>query len=375
MRVTDRVMVLGRDILRVAFGPWPMPAGVLFIAATMMFNYVVAGPYPGAGPPLTYQIELLPGSMLSAVSLVLPVWVSNRFLRSTGRGMTRTWYLTSIACGATLMGVTRVPILNTQGYDVPYSAQSVLGFAIRSAVLCLILFALAGVASARIRAQAQRAESALSQVRESQAALVETEERVRSTVSTFLHDRVQASLVALGMQLKYIARTSDPDTSRQLLSLMEEVERIRTDDVRNAARQLSPDLETVGLSSALRTLGATYAPAMEVQTTVDASLQDADGLTPAQGLALYRIAEQALLNAAIHGHASLVVVTVDGDDSTVILTVRDNGSGLPAGPPTRGTGSLVTDTWVGLHGGTWRLEPDPDGGTVLRAALPLVEQV
>lgn len=205
--------------------------------------------------------------------------------------------------------------------------------------------------------------------------MVETEERVRANVSAFLHDHVQASLVALGLQLKYIAGKAEEETSRQLTSLMEEVERIRTDDVRRAAHQLSPDLETMGLAAALRTMAETYAPAMRVQTQVAPVHSAEHRPTPEQALALYRITEQALLNAAVHGHASEVDVIVEADASVILLTVRDNGSGLPMGPPARGTGSLVMDSWAHLNGGTWRLEPGSDGGAVLRATLPVTEHV
>lgn len=375
MEMRARILAVAREVLQVAFGPWPMPSAVLLIASTMLFNYVVAGPYPGSGPVLAYQVALLPGSFLSAALFVMPVWISNYILRRAGRRVTRTWYLSTLVCAGIVMGVTRIPIIQTQGFDVPFTGQAILGFGTRSVVLALIVFAVAGVASSRIRRQARRAEQALAQVQESQVALVETEERVRADVSGFLHDRVQASLVALGLQLKYIARSADEGTSRQLMSLMEEVERIRTDDVRNAARKLSPDLESTTLVSALRAMASTYRPGMDVSITSTMSKESERFLTLDLSLALYRIAEQALLNSAVHARATHVAVTIEADEEAVSLTLVDNGSGLPLEPPPRGTGSLVMDTWAGLHSGGWSLQASDDGGAVLTARLPWPEQV
>lgn len=361
--------------MQVAFGPWPMSSAILFVAGAMLSNYVAAGPYGGEGSPLADQLELLPATLISAIAITAPVWISNRVRRATGRRLSRTWYLVTVASAGLAMGLSRPFVLTLQGFDVPFTFMSVAGLTARGVVLTLIVFTLTGVATSRIRRQAQRAEEALDQALQSQVALVETEERVRADVSAFLHDHVQASLVALGLQLKYISQTADPGTARQLSSLMEEVERIRTDDVRSAARLLSPDLKTTSLVTLLRSLGANYEPAMRVDVRVLLTSEEQAALPPSVALAIYRICEQGLLNAAAHGRASHVDVSVSSDADGLHLTVKDNGLGLGIHPIETGTGSLVMDTWMDLHGGSWTLRARDTRGAALHATFPWHEQV
>lgn len=375
MTFRERVVSAARDVLQVAFGPWPMPSGILFVVGAMLVNSVAAGPYGGEGSLLADQFQLLPATLISAVAITAPVWISNRVRRATGRRLSRPWYLVTVALAGLAMGLSRPYVLTLQGFEVPFTFTSVAGSTARGVVMTLIVFALTGVATSRIRHQAQRAEEALRQARESQVALVETEERVRADVSAFLHDHVQASLVALGLQLKYISQSANPETARQLASLMEEVERIRTDDVRSAARLLSPDVETTGLVTVLRSLGATYEPAMRVDVRLLLTPEEQAALPPRVALAIYRICEQALLNAAAHGRASHVDVSVSSDADGLHLTVKDNGVGIGIGPIVRGTGSLVTDTWADLHGGSWTLRARDTRGAALHATFPQREQV
>lgn len=375
MTFRDRAVSTARDVLQVAFGPWPMSPAILFVAGAILSNYVVAGPYAGEGSPLTSQLALVPTTLISAVAITAPVWISNRVRRAAGRRLSRSWYLVTVALAGLAMGLSRPYVLTLQGFEVPFTVTSVFGFTVRGVLLTLIVFTLTGVTTSRIRRQAQRAEDALRQARESQVALVETEERVRANVSTFLHDRVQASLVALGLQLKYISQSADPETAQQLASLMEEVERIRTDDVRSAARLLSPDLETTSLVTVLRSLGATYEPAMRVDVSVVLTPEEQGGLAPGVALAIYRICEQALLNAAAHGRASHVAVSVSSDTDGLHLTVKDNGGGIGTGPIVRGTGSLVMDSWADLHGGSWTLRARDTRGASVHATFPRHEQV
>jgi two-component system sensor histidine kinase UhpB len=49
-------------------------------------------------------------------------------------------------------------------------------------------------------------------------------------------------------------------------------------------------------------------------------------------LVIYRIAQEALTNVARHADASEVELRLQRADAGVILSVRDDGRGLPAGP-------------------------------------------
>jgi two-component system CheB/CheR fusion protein len=82
---------------------------------------------------------------------------------------------------------------------------------------------------------------------------------------------------------------------------------------------------------------------------------------------LYRIAQEALSNAARHSRASHIFVSLDGDDRRVTLSVEDDGIGIPT--------SVLGGKGMGLHlmpyrartiGATFDFQPRPGGGTIIR---------
>jgi signal transduction histidine kinase len=89
------------------------------------------------------------------------------------------------------------------------------------------------------------------------------------------------------------------------------------------------------------------------------------------GISLFRTAEQALLNSAVHGNATRVQVTLASETNGVLLTITDNGFGLSAGPILRGRGSLLMDSATQAVGGNWSLRTAEGEGAILTAHFPL----
>ena len=100
---------------------------------------------------------------------------------------------------------------------------------------------------------------------------------------------------------------------------------------------------------------------MAIDPDIEVALAGDSGEQP---LALYRIIEQALLNAAAHGHARHVDISLTQTSGELRLAVDDDGQGLPA-TITQGTGTAIITSWVGVTGGTWSLAPGDQQGTRL----------
>ncbi len=88
----------------------------------------------------------------------------------------------------------------------------------------------------------------------------------------------------------------------------------------------------------------------------------------------YRIIEQALLNAAAHGQARQVQVSVssqsrDGVDG-IRLYVSDDGVGFEPGDVVDGGGFAISEVWARLLGGDWQARSSPGQGTNVTAWLP-----
>jgi signal transduction histidine kinase len=89
--------------------------------------------------------------------------------------------------------------------------------------------------------------------------------------------------------------------------------------------------------------------------------------------ALFRVAQEAVANAARHANATGVTVGVEEKEGRVILTVQDDGRGFDPAAPAAGP-----DHW-GLKnmreraravGGTLRIDSSPGGGTRVVAEAP-----
>jgi glucose-6-phosphate-specific signal transduction histidine kinase len=355
-----------RDVTHILLGPWPLATPVLLVGSAVFFNYVVAEPYGGSGSPIGSHVATAPASVLNAAAFALPVWVSNRVHARMGWALTRLGYLMTVVIASAVMAVVRVPVLQWSGFDTPFTIETIAGITLRGTFLALITFTLVGIYSARLREQTRRATHALAIVEEQSRTLIETEERVRASVRQFLHDRVQASLVALGMQLSFLSRQTDDLVREQIGSLVEEVERIRTEDVRVAARLLSPDIAAFGIVACLRDLGGEYGRnlSVTVESDVDVTQSAVLSRSPA-GLAIYRVVEQALVNSVVHGRARNATIRIYGEGGEVCVTVTDDGLGVPVGPMSRGTGSLLMDAWTDSVGGSWSLRAASPGAVLV----------
>jgi len=94
-------------------------------------------------------------------------------------------------------------------------------------------------------------------------------------------------------------------------------------------------------------------------------------LTPAIELTLYRVAQEALTNAAKHaGPSARVEVRLRGRSKTVELEVADDGIGMRTGLPGTGTGLIGMRERVTAVGGTLETGSKPRGGFRVRAEVP-----
>jgi signal transduction histidine kinase len=88
-------------------------------------------------------------------------------------------------------------------------------------------------------------------------------------------------------------------------------------------------------------------------------------------ISLYRIAQEAMVNAHRHGHATRIELRLKGHDGQVMLEVVDNGRGFnPQRPPHHGLGLTSMRERVTGLGGRLDIDSRP-GRTHLRACLPL----
>ncbi len=101
-----------------------------------------------------------------------------------------------------------------------------------------------------------------------------------------------------------------------------------------------------------------------------------DGRAPARPrpeveTAIYRITQEALTNARMHGAARRAIVEIAEDATSVRVTVRDDGRGFDPHERTDGFGLLGMQERAQLLGGALEIDTTPGGGTTVTAVLPI----
>ena len=139
---------------------------------------------------------------------------------------------------------------------------------------------------------------------------------------------------------------------------------------RSLARGLDPvEVETSGLSAALQNLAAETNTFFDVSCFVrcPASLQ----VAPQPGLALYRIAQEAIHNAITHGEARRIDIELEMRSGQLCLKINDNGTGFDTKAGRRtGMGLRVMQYRARSIGGDLTINSTPKLGTQICCLLP-----
>ncbi|AYC43982.1 Oxygen sensor histidine kinase NreB [Streptomyces griseorubiginosus] len=205
----------------------------------------------------------------------------------------------------------------------------------------------------------------------SSARALSAQEAERRRIAQELHDEVGQSMTAILLSLERAADEAD-EPLRGELRQMQEITRGSLDEVRRLVRRLRPGvLEDLGLVSALTSLTGEFAThvALRVVRRFDTGLPALDQQTE---LVLYRVAQEALTNAARHAEADKVEVSLRHSGETVVLTVVDDGRGTQAAP--EGAGMRGMRERALLVGATLDVTSQPRAGTEVRLTVPLRKQ-
>jgi two-component system, NarL family, sensor histidine kinase UhpB len=160
-------------------------------------------------------------------------------------------------------------------------------------------------------------------------------EAERKRVAQELHDEVGQALTAVMLQLSRLAKRAPAELEDDLRET-QETTRAGLDDVRRIARQLRPEaLDDLGLIPALVALTTTFAErtGLRVHRHFD---EDLPRLSAEAELALFRVAQESLTNAARHSGTSRVELWLESSQDDVVLRVRDHGRGLDGARPGSG---------------------------------------
>jgi signal transduction histidine kinase len=352
--------------------PWRFDPPVLAVIFAFITTLLVLSPTDLAQESISY-LSLRRITFTIALGLATYVYfrVAQRVLVRLG-GNTWTFLLLAIAYSPLSLlffrGVGTV-VLPTPQLSLVIARSA--SFLLSIVVLTLLVSILVGRIYNRIDAQRENAEALRALAEEQRRDLLSADEKVRHQVGVILHDRFQSELVTTSLILANIAREVDPIPQHEIKGVIERLNALHSHELRDVLVALGPNLEHVDLQAALTQLAQQYEPAMNSTVTVAEGIDFHPETAPINTLlGIYRITEQALLNAVKHGNASHVVITVTLEPSRIALTVENDGRPLTPGSSSPGRGTSVVNSWCSALGGTWQLLPREGGGAVLSARIP-----
>jgi len=227
-------------------------------------------------------------------------------------------------------------------------------------------------ALARQRAARAAYESA-EHIRDLAGRLMTSQEEERRRIARELHDGVNQDLAALAIALNAIEEGQAAPTQRR------EVARLRgrtvelAESVRRLSHELHPGiLQYAGLVAALRSHCREFEREHGLAVKFRAD-DDLGAVPPDVGLCLYRVAQEALKNAASHAKASHVSVDVARNGANLVLTIGDDGNGFDLAEARNrgGLGLISLDERARLVRGHLAIDSWPQRGTQIQVVVPL----
>jgi signal transduction histidine kinase len=222
---------------------------------------------------------------------------------------------------------------------------------------------------------AQKLEAALAERNALTRKLIAVQDEERRHLARELHDEFGQSLTAIAAQAAAAAHTAE----RECPPLLEECRGIsRTTaglmaTLRGALVRLRPpDIEEFGLALSLESLVANWNGFEKGRTRFDVAIAGEIGdLPPSVCASLYRIAQEAITNAAKHANARHVRLRLEAGQADIVLSVEDDGETTGDNPaPKAGMGLLGMQERVASLGGTLRFERRAAAGARLVATIP-----
>ena len=194
------------------------------------------------------------------------------------------------------------------------------------------------------------------------------QEAERHRVAQELHDEVGQSLTVVLLGLKQVESQAPPELVPELAAVRESA-RAGLDDVRRVARRLRPGvLEDLGLTSALAALATDFADhsSASVRRVFAPGLP---ALSPEAEVVVYRVAQEALTNAARHADASEVELSLQRLGGDLVLEVRDDGRGFAG--LSDGSGLMGMRERAALVRADLSVISQPRRGTTVRLRVPV----
>ena len=209
--------------------------------------------------------------------------------------------------------------------------------------------------------------------------LVDAQERERRFIAQDLHDSIGGRLAGIKYGLEKIVKglPAVPRGVAKALSNLLGVIKTAIEEAQRISRNLHPSvLDDLGLKAAIRDLAREFRVLYPmIQIVHDMNVEESR-IPDQVKILVYRVCQEALTNVGKHSEAERIALRLWFEDGRVILTVNDNGKGMPARMTEEGSsdsthlGLLSMRERTDLVGGSLQMESQPGKGVLVRAEWP-----
>lgn len=208
-------------------------------------------------------------------------------------------------------------------------------------------------------------KSEMSERWRAQRDILEISEREQKRIGQDLHDGLAQQLSGISFMSKTLqhklAEKSSPEESDivRILDLL----KAAIEDTRRVSRGFYPvELERLGLFSALEELAANKEKMYDIscRCLFDDSIEITDDAVAKH---VYRMTQEAILNAVKHGNPSQVTLSIKRVDDDVVLSVEDDGIGIDKNKLTAQMGIRIMKYRADMIGASFSIDNHDRGGT------------
>ena len=209
-----------------------------------------------------------------------------------------------------------------------------------------------------------------------QSKLEEGRQQERKRISSDLHDSVLGRLYGTRLSLEFLNMEMSPEELNKFHSLTTELQKIEKE-----VREISHDLFSENFfhdSSIVKIIEDLLDERNKLETTFfNFQHQDIrwEDLNEEVKLDLYRIIQEATQNIIKHSGAEEAWIALWEEDSKIVLTIRDNGSGFSKDEEKNGIGLKNAEARIEKWNGQFFITSSPGQGTEIRIELPIEKGV
>jgi PAS domain S-box-containing protein len=208
------------------------------------------------------------------------------------------------------------------------------------------------------------------------ARLIDTAEEQNRHCARMLHDEFGQALTALKLELEMFEKKMGPLNSRarESLEAMRKHLRFVAESARSLSKSLHPAmLDELGLVPTLNWYIDNFVRSKDLEVVIEEAGFD-ENLPLSASLALYRVAQEALMNVLRHSWATKVTISLTKGYPHAIMEIEDNGQGIlrkKGKNEAKGLGLVTMRERVEYLGGTFQVTSSPGKGTRIRVKIPI----